>query len=79
MTGPIPPTSGSPPSTPPDGPNGKQDVDMPSSDYKTTYENVINTPAAEQALDKSIKKAGSQQRASMNDQAEENNQIEEGQ
>ncbi|MCB1117692.1 MAG: hypothetical protein KDK50_03815 [Chlamydiia bacterium] len=79
MTGSIPPTSGSPPSTPPDGPNGKQDVDMPPSDYETTYKNVINNPAAEQALDKSIKEAGSQQRASMKDQAEENKRIEEGQ
>ncbi|MCP5492549.1 MAG: hypothetical protein H7A40_05860 [Chlamydiales bacterium] len=79
MTGPIPPTSGSPPSTPPDGPNGKQDVDMPSSDYKITYENVINNPAAEQALDKSIEGAGSRQRASMQNQAEKNKKIEEGQ
>lgn len=77
MTGSIPPTGGPPPPNPNGSPPDNPDAGMPPSEYTNTYENLINNPAAEQALDKSIKDAGSQQRASMKNQAAENKQIEE--
>lgn len=77
MTGSIPPTSGPPPSNPSNGSSDNPDAGMSSSGYTKTYEDLINNPAAEKALDTSIKDAGSQQRDSMKNEAAENKQIEE--